>query len=144
MMWKIQSLDGESKLNWKRMSLVILQHHVFKSMEILVIMTMLMVLLCTTNEEREVTIMIWIMRQVDKRVKISDQLHPLIVEYVLARMVEASSIGWVKNDFSSQTDFFVCWRKLSHFLCQKHDMKPKIEKFQSFFHPVKAVQSFTT
>ena len=36
------------------------------------------------------------------------------------------------------------WTNFSHCLGQKHDRKPKIEKFEAFFHPVKAVQSFTT
>ena len=35
------------------------------------------------------------------------------------------------------------WTNFSHCLGQKHDRKSKIEKIYVFFHPVKAVQSFT-
>ena len=42
---------------------------------------------------------------------------------------------------SIQTDIFVLWTNFSHYFGQKYDRKPKIEKFQAYFHPVKAVQS---
>ena len=57
---------------------------------------------------------------------------------------ETCSPGCVKNDFSSQTSFFMFWTSFSHCLGQKYASKPKFEKFLDFFHPVKAVQSFIT
>ena len=37
-----------------------------------------------------------------------------------------------------------CWKQLFHYLGQKYDRKTKIEKFHAFFHPVQAIQDFTS
>ena len=53
-------------------------------------------------------------------------------------------LGWFKNAFSSETDKIMLGTTFSHYLGIKQCRKPKIENFYTFFHPVQALQSFTT
>ena len=55
-----------------------------------------------------------------------------------------STLGRLKNAFSSETDKIMLGTTFSHYLGIKQCRKPKIENFYTFFHPVQALRSFTT
>ena len=53
-------------------------------------------------------------------------------------------LGRLEKAFSSETIFLGLATTFSHYLGLKQCRKPKIENFYGFFHPVQALQSFTT